>query len=226
MHFARPDNLYLLLLLAPMVLALIGYFWWKRRLRDKIGHSHLIQAMAARHSNRRQVARGVLVIVAVALLCVAAAQPQWGQDDRTIKRFGVDLVFALDLSNSMRAQDIPPSRLQAAKDEIETTLQTLSGDRVGLVVFTAISFAQSPLTTDYGAIRFYLDKLEAGQMPIGGTSVGQALLDSAELLTGKTLNGQIEESEEADESDDDRAKNQVIVLITDGEDHELSLIHI
>ncbi len=229
MHFARPHNLYLLLLLVPMALGFAGYFWWKRRVRERLGHVHLIEAMAARHSNRRQVARGVLVMLATALLCVAAAQPQWGQNDRPIKRMGVDVVFAMDLSNSMLAQDIPPSRLDAAKDEISTSLPALGGNRVGLVVFTALSFAQSPLTTDYGAIRFYLEKLQPGQMPVGGTSVGQAILDSVELLTGE----EVADNDSDDDNPNDnkhgdsgtkvhRAKNQVIVLITDGEDHESS----
>ncbi|MFW5968350.1 MAG: VWA domain-containing protein, partial [Persicimonas sp.] len=221
MHFGQPQNLYLLLLLVPAVAALVGYLWWKRRTARRVGDHPLIRAMGARHSNRRQILRAVLVLVALALVCVAAAQPQWGEEERQIERFGVDVAFALDLSNSMLAEDTPPNRLDAAKDEIKASLEALSGDRAGLVVFTAISFAQSPLTGDSGAIRFYLDRLEPGQMPVGGTSIGEAIRDSVELLTGQALerDGSVDSEAKQPEAIDP-ADNQVIVLITDGEDHE------
>lgn len=225
MHFGRPDNLYFLLLLVPMIGAFGGFLWWKRRVRARIGHLPLVNEMASAHSPARQITRAVLVMLAFALICVACARPQWGQDDRTIKRFGVDVVFALDLSKSMLAKDIPPSRLDAAKKEISETLKTMQGNRVGLVVFTAVSFAQSPLTADYGAIDFYLNKLDPTQMPMGGTAVGPAMLDSIELLTGKEAHiGAARTRQDAQKtlraSRIKRAKNQVIVLITDGEDHE------
>lgn len=224
MHFGRPDNLYFLLLLAPMALAFGWFLWWKRDVRRRIGHAHLIQAMSGEHSPARQLLRGLLVMLAFALLCVAAAQPQWGQDNRPIKRFGVDVVFALDLSKSMLAQDVAPSRLEAAKSEISNTLKQLEGDRSGLVIFTAVSFAQSPLTSDYGAIRFYLDKLHPAQMPVGGTSLGQAMREGKKLLLGEEesraeASGGGENKAGAGHSIK-RAKNQLIVLISDGEDHE------
>ncbi len=215
MLFAQPDNLWSLLLLVPMIGALVGYWVWRQRLMERVGDHALLAAMASASSPRRKVARAVFAVLGTLLLCVAVAQPQWGQTDRPIRRTGVDVVFALDLSESMLARDVKPSRLQGAKDEVETTLDMLSGDRVGLVVFTAISFVQTPLTIDYGAIRFYLAKLRTGQMPRGGTSLGRALTDAVELLTGERV-------QEATRSDMEmhRSKSQVIVLITDGEDHE------
>lgn len=225
MHFGRPDNLYFLLLLVPMALAFAGFLWWKRRVRTRIGHFQLVTQMSSAHSPGRQLARALLVMLAFALICIACARPQWGRDDRTVKNFGVDVVFALDLSKSMLAQDIPPSRLEAAKKEISGTLNSLQGDRVGLVVFTAVSFAQSPLTADYGAIDFYLDKLSPNQMPVGGTALAPAMLDSIKLLTGKEVHlGPARSRTQNDDAPQSehikRAKNQVIVLITDGEDHE------
>lgn len=225
MHFGRPDNLYFLLLLVPMALAFAGFLWWKRRVRTRIGHSQLVTQMSAAHSPGRQLTRAILVMLAFALICIACARPQWGREDRTVKNFGVDVVFALDLSKSMLARDIPPSRLQAAKKEISGTLNALQGDRVGLVVFTAVSFAQSPLTADYGAINFYLDKLSPNQMPVGGTALAPAMLDSIKLLTGKEVHigparSRTQNDEPLQAEHIKRAKNQVIVLITDGEDHE------
>jgi len=214
MHFANSDAMTYGILIVVMIVAMIGYWIWKQRLKKTLGHLPMIEAMSDEHSARRQIASGVLVILGAALMLVALVQPQWGQTDRMIKRTGIDVVFALDLSRSMLARDVSPSRLQAAKNEIETTLERLGGDRVGLVVFTAVSFAQSPLTTDYGAMRFYLKKLAPNQMPFGGTSVGRALDDSADLLLGKN------EDEQGGETPMKRAKTQIVVLITDGEDHE------
>ena len=216
MHFGQPENLWWLLVLAPMSAGLAYYFWWKKKVVERVGHLPMVRKMTEHSSTGRQVVRAILVLLATALLCVSAARPQWGQDDRTLKRFGVDIVFALDISKSMLAQDVPPSRLDAARAEIRQTLRTLTGDRVGLVVFTAVSFAQSPLTTDYGAIRFYLEKLDPNQMPVGGTSIGQAIWDSIDLLTGQ------ESPDDPDNEADDakKADTQIIVLITDGEDHE------
>jgi Ca-activated chloride channel family protein len=216
MHFGEPQNLWWLLVLAPMVAGMAFYLWWKRKVVERVGHLPMVRKMTAQSSTGRQVARGILVLLATALLCVSVARPQWGQDDRTLKRFGVDIVFALDISKSMLAQDVPPSRLDASQREIRKTMTTLTGDRVGLVVFTAVSFAQSPLTTDYGAIRFYLEKLDPNQMPVGGTSIGQAIWDSIDLLTGQ------ESPDDADKEADQakKADTQIIVLITDGEDHE------
>lgn len=156
MQFAHPEQLRWLIAAPLMLLAYIGYLLWKRKIRAQLGHSGHIAMMTGAHSVRRAHVRAACWIVSAALLAIAMAQPQWGQSDRVIKRTGVDVVFALDLSRSMLAQDNPPNRLRAAKDEVEATLSMLNGDRVGLVVFTAISFAQSPLTTDYGAVRFYL----------------------------------------------------------------------
>lgn len=215
MQFAQPQNLWSLLVLVPMLLAYLWWWRWKLRLMDRLGDRGLLQEMAHTQSARRQIARAVFLLLGTALICIAYAQPQWGQTNRPIKRTGVDVVFALDLSTSMSARDVAPNRLDAAKNEIKTTLDVLRGDRVGLVVFTAISFVQTPLTTDYGAIRFYLDRLEPGQMPLGGTSLGRAVTDGVELLTGKRL-----QEGAPTEIEMRRAKNQIVVLITDGEDHE------
>ncbi|MBA2662401.1 MAG: VWA domain-containing protein [Bradymonadaceae bacterium] len=215
MHFARPENLYWLLILLPLAAAWLSHWQWKRRVKADIGHAHMVDAMAERFSPTRDTVRAALVAAAVVLLIVALAQPQWGMTEREIKRMGVDVVFALDLSSSMLAQDAAPNRLLAAATEMRTVMSRLDGDRVGLVVFTSISFPQSPLTTDYAAINFFLSKLHPDQIPVGGTSVGAATRESIELLLGRKLSDKSEDSRHMR-----RAKNQVIVLVTDGEDHE------
>ena len=127
MHFANSDAMTYGILIVVMIVAMIGYWIWKQRLKKTLGHLPMIEAMSDEHSARRQIASGVLVILGAALMLVALVQPQWGQTDRMIKRTGIDVVFALDLSRSMLARDVSPSRLQAAKNEIETTLERLGG---------------------------------------------------------------------------------------------------
>jgi Ca-activated chloride channel family protein len=219
MHFASPDNLYWLLVLVPMIGVALWYGSWQRRVRERIGDAGMVEQMAGSRSTTLRLTRIGLVVCGMALLCLAAAQPKWGRVQTSVEQKGVDVVFALDLSKSMLARDVPPTRLQAASDEIQTILDRLSGDRVGMVVFTTVSFVQSPLTTDYGALRFYLDKLDPQQMSVGGTAIGGALRDSVELLTGESLGGS-EESSAMKNARMDRAENQIVVLMTDGEDHE------
>lgn len=206
------------LLLVPaslliMLGALVFHSRWTQRVRSRIQSGSALESMYATFSPQRRRLKQTSFILAAIFIAIAAAQPQWGQTNKPVKRTGVDLVFAIDISKSMLAQDVVPSRLEAARREIKTILTQLGGDRVALVLFTAISFAQSPLTADYSAIRFYLDKMNPNHMPVGGTSLGRAISDSVELLTGKTRDGD-------DSLSMKRAKNQVIVLISDGEDHE------
>ncbi len=213
MQIENPEAMIWFLALLPCVLVAIGYAIWKRRLMRQLGHAPMIAAMTYEVSNIRQVASVIMTLFGLVLLMIALIQPQWGQTDRLVKRSGIDVVFALDLSRSMLARDVSPSRLDAAKKEISTTLEQLAGDRAGLVVFTSVSFAQSPLTNDYGALRFYLRKLDPRQMPFGGTSLGRAISDGVDLLVGQQPDGENDKKVK-------RAKNQIIVLITDGEDHE------
>lgn len=214
MRFEHPENFWFLLILIPLLLSVAYYVLWKKKAIHNAIDARLGERLLATHSSRAQMAKHLLIFLAVLLMIIASAQPQWGETNRPVKRSGIDIVFAIDLSLSMLAQDVTPNRLQAAKHEIESTLKALNGDRVGLVVFTSVSFQQSPLTADYGAIRFYLSKLQPHLMPRGGTSVGRAILDSVELLTNKKV------GTEDLVAKTHRAKNQVIVLITDGEDHE------
>jgi len=218
MFFASPDRLYWLLALLPMLAAAGGYLYWQRRVRSSIGRPELVEAMSESRSRPLRWVRMGLVLVAAGLLVLAYAEPKWGRTAETVEREGVDLVYALDLSKSMLARDVAPTRLEASTGEMKETLARLDGDRVGLVVYTTVSFVQSPLTTDYGALRFYLDKLDPSQMSVGGTAIGEAIRDSTELLTGEALGDS--DSRASRNAAERRADTQVVVLMSDGEDHE------
>ncbi|MEL6180975.1 MAG: VWA domain-containing protein, partial [Myxococcota bacterium] len=220
MVWAHSEALYALLLI-PMLIGLYSFHaWWKQQRLHELGEHILVRRLVARHSNRKDVLKFTLAILGLALCIIALARPQWGEKPRTLKREGIDIAVALDISRSMLAQDANPSRLRAAKDELSRVLGQLNGDRVGLVVYAGISFAQSPLTGDYGAIRFYLNKLDPDMIPVGGTASGRALIDAVELLTGERLKRGKEEAEPTAPSKHKRAKTQLILLITDGEDHQ------
>ena len=216
-NWANPWLMLTWLAVPALVGLYVAHWIWKFRVNERLGNPRLLLWRSA----RKQVAQFVLVMLGLSLCLVALARPQWGERQRTVKREGIDIVFALDISKSMLATDVNPSRLRAAKDELSRVLNQLHGDRAGLVVFTGISFAQAPLTSDYGAIKFYLRKLHPDDMPVGGTASGRAITDAIELLTGERLmRGTKEAAELSPETAFRRAKTQVIVLVTDGEDHE------
>ena len=148
--------------------------------------------------------RGSALGLGAALLCVAAAGPQCGEKTEVVKRSGIDLVIALDASTSMLARDVKPSRLERAKLEISSLLDRLKGDRVGLVVFAGEAFVQSPLTTDYSATKLFLRAVDPTAMPQQGTALADAIRESKRLLDGGARAG----------------AGKVVLLLSDGEDHE------
>lgn len=201
-RFGRPEAL-LLLLAIPAVWVL---FRLARRQRQRETESFvrndLARQVAYNHSARIIRIREMLWLVGAVLLILAFVNPRIGTRLVEVKRQGVDIVVALDVSQSMRAQDISPSRLEKAKHEVAGFIQRLKGDRIGLVAFSGAAYLQCPLTTDYSAARMFLDVLDTGLIPVPGTAIAEALKTSINgFLPGQT-------------------SQKVIVLITDGEDHE------
>ena len=217
MVFAQPDNLYFFALFILFAGAWIAYAMWHRKVRHRAGDEPLIAAMTATVDHRGRLLRRIFQLTGMALIIFALAQPQWGMSDEEIQQEAIDIVFALDMSRSMLAEDIAPNRLTASNQEVLETMNRLSSDRVGLVIFTSLSFVQSPLTTDYAAIDFFMNRLHPDQIPVGGTNISAAMQDSIEVLRGRDF-------EEEGDSPMHRSENQVIVLLTDGEDHESSPI--
>ena len=150
------------------------------------------------------IARGSTLGLGLFFLFLAAAGPQCGERTELVKRTGIDLVIALDASNSMLARDVKPSRLDRAKLEVTALLDRLKGDRVGLVVFAGDAFVQCPLTTDYAAARLFLRAVDPSSMPQQGTAIANALLESKRVLDGGGR-GQAAKA---------------VLLITDGEDQQ------
>lgn len=219
MRWNAPEAFWLLLVVAGLA---AGFLWrWHRRrtLMRRLGDEVLVRRMAETTSFPAQVGRAVLLLLALVGLVVALARPQLGGAEVRSERRGIDLVIALDISRSMLAQDIRPSRLQAARLVLESLLPRLSGSQVGLVAFAGVAFPQSPLTQDHSAIRVYLQGLDPDLIPVGGTAIGRAIAESTELLTGKRkLAEAARQGRELKPLR--RARTQAILLLTDGEDQQ------
>ena len=146
--------------------------------------------------------KGILLLSGVTLLIVAAARPRFGVYTETITQRGVDLFVLLDVSRSMTAEDVAPNRLERAKSDIRDLLPHLAGDRVGLIVFAGKPVVKAPLTNDLGFFRMVLDEVDVGSAPRGGTLIGDAIRKALETMP-RSPN-----------------RDQVLVLITDGEDQD------
>ncbi len=207
MNFLHPDNLWALIAL-PAVLALFAWAAWRRReAMRRFGDVALLHSLLRGVRERGRVWKGALIIAAVGLLAVALAGPRYGTSVREVQREGVDLVVALDVSLSMLAEDVAPSRLARAKREIVSVAERLHGDRVGLVVFAGDAFLQCPLTTDYSALRLFLDVAGPSSLSTPGSNFVQALQMAMNAF-------QTPESEE-----DTAPRTRAVLLVSDGQNH-------
>lgn len=190
-----------------MLVPLLAVILWlaarlRRRALQRFGDLPLVARLAATVSRRWRGAKALMLILAVAALVTAMARPQFGTRVETVRREGQDIVVALDLSLSMLAEDVTPNRLERAKLAVARLINRLDGDRIGLVAFAGDAFVQSPLTVDYAAATLFLNAMEPGLVPLQGTNLGAAL------------------SVALDAFDANERQYRLVVLITDGEDHE------
>lgn len=202
-RLAARQRLWLLAVVALLAVAGAASLLRRRRaLREACGE--LTGRVAPRANLARPAVRLSLSIGGLALLALALAQPQCGTRAELSKRWGADLVVVLDVSRSMEARDVRPSRLDRARLEVGALLDRLEGDRVGIVVFAGEAFVQCPLTTDYDAARLFLRTVGPGSVPQQGTALANALLGAQELLEGAERG----------------TRGKVVLLVSDGEDHD------
>jgi len=184
---------------------LLFFYMWaankKNILIEQFVSKDLKDKLLLGFSKTRQKFKIALLLMAITFSILALIRPKWGFHWEEIKRKGVDIVVALDVSKSMLAEDVSPNRLERAKREIIDLINLLQGDRLGLVAFAGTSFIQSPLTLDYGAVKIFLDDLDTELIPVPGTAIADAIEKSIKAF------------------DPDDGKSRVIILITDGEDH-------
>ena len=194
-------------LMALAALPLLVVLFWvagarRRRALDAFGDSELVSRLTATVSVAARRWKAVLTLGAVAMAVLALARPQFGTRVETVRSVGQDIVVAVDLSRSMLAEDVSPNRLERARLSILRLMDGLDGDRIGLVAFAGDAFVQSPLTTDYAAAGMFLNAMHPDLMPVQGTDLGAALRVSLDAL------------------DQGARDTRVVVIVTDGEDHE------
>lgn len=200
-RFENPEYLNLLWLIPIIILI---FFWLNKRsknLLNEFADLNLHNSIIPDHSNAKTKIKSVIVILVIALLILAAANPQVGTKLQEVKQTGIDVFICLDVSLSMGAEDIKPNRLEKAKYQISNLIQKLKGDRIGLIIFAGQAYIQFPLTTDYSAANLFLNAVDFNSVPQQGTAIAAAI-------------------NMASQSFDTASTQKAIVIITDGEDHE------
>jgi Ca-activated chloride channel family protein len=201
-RFANPDYLYLLLLLPAMIaLFIINEFRRKKSLK-RLGDSFLVGKLIPEISRIRPVLKFLFPFLALSAAVIMLARPQFGSKIEEVKKQGVEVIIALDVSNSMLAEDIQPNRLTRAKQAISKLVDNLDNDKIGLIVFAGDAYTQIPITTDYVSAKMFLSTISPDMVPKQGTAIGAAIdLASRSFTPGE-------------------GKSKAIIIITDGENHE------
>jgi len=203
MQFFRPEYfLYLWLVPAVLVFYVFAHKLWQKRVHRLVQNETLLSKLIEGHRKNEWLIRAILMTLAVLCFVLALARPQWGDEKRTAQRKGVDIIFMVDTSLSMLAEDVKPNRLDKAKFEIETFIRNLRGDRVGMVTFAGSGFLQTPLTLDHAAFLLFLNAVQVGFLPDPGTSLFSAVDLAIRAFPQKEL------------------KYKALILFTDGEDQE------
>jgi Ca-activated chloride channel homolog len=201
-RFAHPDALYLLLLLPVMILIFIFNEIRKRKARKRLGEVRLINALMPELSDVRTIVKFGLQLLAVLAGVIILARPQFGSRLEDIKKQGVEVIIALDVSNSMLSEDIQPDRLTRAKQAISRLVDNLDNDKIGLVVFAGDAYTQIPITTDYVSAKMFLSTIGPDMVPKQGTAIAAAInLGAKSFSPGE-------------------GKSRAMIIITDGENHE------
>lgn len=195
--------LWWLLTIPVFVVAYVLITRHKRRQLSEFGDPELMAQLMPDASKSRPIVKFALLMGALSLLIIAAARPQYGQQEKTVKRQGIEVMVALDISNSMLAEDVAPNRLDRAKQMLSKMIDNMVDDKVGLVVFAGEAFTQLPITCDYVSAKMFLNTISPKLIPTQGTAIGAALQTAIRSFGSQ-------------ESDAGRA----IILITDGENHE------
>ena len=202
-RFADIEMLWWLLTIPVFVVAYVLITRQKRRQLSEFGDPELMAQLMPDASKSRPIVKFALLMGALSLLIIAAARPQYGQQEKTVKRQGIEVMVALDISNSMLAEDVAPNRLDRAKQMLSKMIDNMVDDKVGLVVFAGEAFTQLPITCDYVSAKMFLNTISPKLIPTQGTAIGAALQTAIRSFGSQ-------------ESDAGRA----IILITDGENHE------
>lgn len=201
-HFENSIWLWVLIALPILFLLFMLTQRWRKKAIDRLGDSGLISRLMPGFSIKRRWFKFLCYLASLGLIIFAIANPQMGTRLEKVKRQGVDVVIAIDVSRSMLAEDIKPNRLQRSKQFVSKLIESMSNDRVAMIVFAGNAYLQMPLTIDYSAAKLFLNSVNVNTVPTQGTAIGQAINLALESF------------------DAEEKKFKTLILITDGENHE------
>lgn len=198
----HPEYFYALALIPLMWLVFFVYRWWQKKAQKQFADSTLLQKLSPKQSYSKSVLKMVFWSLGMAFIIIGLVNPKIGTALKTVKRSGVDVVFALDVSRSMLAEDVAPNRLEKAKWIVGNVIGKLGGDRIGIVVYAGSAYPLLPITTDQNAAKMFLETANPDMVSNQGTAIGEAL-----HLAQKSF-------------DDSQQTNRFLFILSDGEDHE------
>ena len=191
-----------LLIIPVIILLFVIVQLWKRSVQQKFAESRLLKRLSPNQSLLKGIMKLLLLCAGFFFLSLALVNPKIGTKLETVRSQGVDIVFAVDVSKSMLAEDIAPNRLEKSKQLVTQIVNNLASDRVGIIAYAGKAFPQLPITTDYAAAKMFLQNMNTDMMSSQGTAIKEA------IQLAKTY------------YDDEDQTNRILVLISDGEDHE------
>ncbi len=201
MELDESKYLYLLFLLPILVLLFLYNQYWKRKKQREFGDLDMVKKLSPEKSVFKPILKLIVMLLALSALILGLVNPKIGTKMETVKREGIDIVFAMDVSKSMLAEDVAPSRLEKSKQIVSQIINQLGSDRIGIVAYAGSAFPVLPITTDYGVAKMFLQSMNTGIVSSQGTSLDEAIKLSSMYF-------------------DDKSKtSKLLILISDGEDH-------
>ena len=204
----EPIYFYLLITIPVLLFVLLYKLWWQKRTQKAFSDADLLLKLAPDYSRFKQAIKWGFLSVTFILLIISLVNPKIGTKLETVKREGVDIVFALDVSKSMLSEDIAPSRLEKAKQIILKTIQKLGSDRVGIIIYAGNSYPLLPITTDHAAASLFLKNANPEMVSSQGTAINEALNSAITFFNN------------------DEQTNKYLLILSDGEDHEENTLEV
>lgn len=204
----EPTYFYYLAVIPALFVLFLLVYWWKKRTQKQFADTKLMQKLSREKSAFKSYLKFTAVLVALLFLIIALVNPKMGTKIETIKRQGVDIVFALDVSKSMLAEDIAPSRLDKAKQIITRIIEKLGSDRIGIIIYAGNSYPLLPITTDHAAAKMFLQNADTDMVSSQGTAINEAIQRALTYF------------------DNNEQTNRFLFIVSDGEDHQENTIEL
>ena len=203
MYQIEEPTYFIYLLLIPVLFTVfLLVFWWKKRTQKKFASEALLEKLSPEKSTFKSFFKMIVFLIGLAFLIVSLTNPKMGTKLETVKRQGVDIVFALDVSKSMLAEDIAPNRLEKSKQIISKIIDKLGSDRIGIIIYAGNSYPLLPITTDLSAAKMFLQGANPNMVSSQGTAINEAI-----KLASSYYNN-------------DEQTNRFLFIVSDGEDHQ------